>query len=428
MHLSHKFAPFFELLSDDPVLVEKHKKIRYVILVGGRGGAKSHALSTWSNAATFKKGWGLYFTRWTMASAEKSVIPEFMRIAENLGNERAFKFNRTQIINNETGTIVDFSGLKPQSNQSTGDSKSLSKKNVFIIEEAEDVQNFELFDKADNSIRTIEQKNIVILCLNQGHINHWIYKEFIAEKRDDVMEIQITYLDNIKYLSDAFIQKIEKVKARDLARYQHIYLAEWKRDTDGALWKDCDISPYRITHDEFKKIDIREIVVSYDPAVTDSEKVDKDKTKNTGNLPDEDGIVIGARDKDGHCYVLKDRTQRGTRLDIARSICKYYDQHDCDWVIIEKNNGGDFIPALIKTVDKYVRCKTVTATKGKKLRAQPVQAMYENGEVHHVGHLPELELEMTSWVEGEGMASPNRLDALVWLMTHLKPAREIYFG
>lgn len=428
MILSHKFAEFFELLSDDPALIEKHKNIRYVVLVGGRGGSKSHALSTWSNSATFKKGWGIYFTRWTMSSAEKSVIPEFMRIAESLGNEKSFKFNRTQIINNESGTVVDFSGLKPQSNQSTGDSKSLSKKNVFIVEEAEDVQSFELFDKADNSIRTVEHKNIVVLCLNQGHINHWIYKEFIEEHRDDVMHIPITYLDNIKYLSDDFIRKAERVKSRDLARYKHVYLSEWKKDTDGALWKDCDISPYRITHDEFKELDIEEIVVSYDPAVTDSEKQEKDKSKNTGHDPDEDGIIIGARCKNNHYYVLRDKTRRGKRLEIAQELVRLYNEYDANYIVIEKNNGGDFIPTLIKTVDPYVRTKTVTATKGKRLRAQPVQAMYENGEVHHVGHFPELELEMTSWVDGEGMSSPNRLDALVWAMYKLQKKNQVYIA
>ena len=109
-------------------------------------------------------------------------------------------------------------------------------------------------------------------------------------------------------------------------------------------------------------------------------------------------------------------------------IAKLYNEFDCQYVIIEKNNGGDFIPALIKTVDKYVRCRTVTATKGKKLRAQPVQAMYENGEVHHVGHFSELEHEMTTWVPDEGMASPNRMDALVWLCTHFSAKNEFFFA
>lgn len=428
MIFSNKYAEFFELLSEDPKLKEKHKNIRYVIMEGGRASGKSFALSSWTNAASYKKGWGFLFTRFTMTSAHLSIIPEFRNMCDTLGNENDFQFTATEVNNIASGTSISYRGLKPSSKTANSALKSIANKNILIVEEFEEVTDQPLFEKVDLSIRTKDHKNLVIIVLNPTHINHFLYKEFIQEKRDDTLYIRTSYLDNYDNLDASFIRNADRAKERDLKKYNHIFMGEWTRDTDGALWKDCDISPYRITHDEFKKIDIREIVVSYDPAVTDSEKIDKDKTKNTGNLPDEDGIVIGARDKDGHCYVLKDRTQRGTRLDIARSICKYYDQHDCDWVIIEKNNGGDFIPALIKTVDKYVRCKTVTATKGKKLRAQPVQAMYENGEVHHVGHLPELELEMTSWVEGEGMASPNRLDALVWLMTHLKPAREIYFG
>ena len=138
MILSNKFKPFFELLSDDPALVEKHKNIRYVVLVGGRGGAKSHALGTWVNSASFKEKWGVYFTRWTMKSAEKSIIPQFKTICDMLGNTHNFTFKQTQVINNTSGCVIDYSGIKPQSNQSSGDSKSLANKNVFICEEAED--------------------------------------------------------------------------------------------------------------------------------------------------------------------------------------------------------------------------------------------------------------------------------------------------
>jgi phage terminase large subunit-like protein len=65
-------------------------------------------------------------------------------------------------------------------------------------------------------------------------------------------------------------------------------------------------------------------------------------------------------------------------------------------------------------VDRAIKCELVTATKNKKIRAQPIQALYEEGMVHHVGHFPELELEMTTWVYDTGMDSPNRMDALVW--------------
>jgi phage terminase large subunit-like protein len=64
----------------------------------------------------------------------------------------------------------------------------------------------------------------------------------------------------------------------------------------------------------------------------------------------------------------------------------------------------------------------VSATRGKRTRAEPVAALYEGsevvpGRVHHVGAMPELEEEMTTWTpEAE---SPDRMDAAVWALTEL---------
>jgi phage terminase large subunit-like protein len=63
----------------------------------------------------------------------------------------------------------------------------------------------------------------------------------------------------------------------------------------------------------------------------------------------------------------------------------------------------------------------VSATTGKRTRATPVATAYETNRVSHVGTLPELEAELTQWQEG--MPSPGRLDADVWLVTHLSGAR-----
>ncbi len=421
MNLSYKFQPFFELLDGREAV--RHTKIRYVILIGGRGGAKSHALCTWLNQASYNKSWGILFTRWTMVSAEKSVIPEMQRISDedNMNNESDFNFLRTQVINKESGTVIDYSGLKPSQNSSTGALKSLSNKNIFVLEEAEDCPNFEQFDKVDNSIRTINNKNLVILALNQGHISHWIFKEFFADKREDVMIIETTYLDNLKYLDDSFIVKANRVKARNLKRYKHIYLNDWKTDVDGALWLDSDISPYRVTMDEFEALTVRRAVIAYDPSVTDTNKPQGEKIAATGNDPDEDGIVLVAECTNDHYYVLEDKSRRGTRLAISQLLADMYNKGGIECVVVEKNNGGDFIPALIKSSrnGKYVRTKTVHATKGKVLRAEPIQARYELGMVHHVGHFPELEHEQTTWVPDIGLPSPNRMDALVWGLTHL---------
>jgi phage terminase large subunit-like protein len=60
----------------------------------------------------------------------------------------------------------------------------------------------------------------------------------------------------------------------------------------------------------------------------------------------------------------------------------------------------------------------VRATRGKRLRAEPVAALYEQGLVRHVGAFPALEDQMTQFT-GAASSSPDRLDALVWALTDL---------
>ena len=67
------------------------------------------------------------------------------------------------------------------------------------------------------------------------------------------------------------------------------------------------------------------------------------------------------------------------------------------------------------------------ATRGKILRAEPISALYEQGLVHHVGFFPELEDEMTHYTGEVGQKSPNRLDALVWVLTWLMDSQSKQF-
>jgi phage terminase large subunit-like protein len=71
----------------------------------------------------------------------------------------------------------------------------------------------------------------------------------------------------------------------------------------------------------------------------------------------------------------------------------------------------------LRTVDRNVPITRVHASRGKQTRAEPVAALYEQGRVHHVGNLPDLEEQLVSWVPGEN--SPDRLDALVHALTNL---------
>ncbi|MBP7632330.1 MAG: hypothetical protein KA758_17890, partial [Acidimicrobiales bacterium] len=63
--------------------------------------------------------------------------------------------------------------------------------------------------------------------------------------------------------------------------------------------------------------------------------------------------------------------------------------------------------------------RKVHASRGKRVRAEPVAALYEQGRVHHVGVLAELEEQMCSWAPDGLGSSPDRVDALVWAATDL---------
>jgi phage terminase large subunit-like protein len=74
---------------------------------------------------------------------------------------------------------------------------------------------------------------------------------------------------------------------------------------------------------------------------------------------------------------------------------------------------------ITERTNQICRYKNVHASRGKAVRAEPIVARYEKGEIHHIGTFPTLEDEMVSWVPGISKQSPNRVDALVWALTEL---------
>lgn len=179
---------------------------------------------------------------------------------------------------------------------------------------------------------------------------------------------------------------------------------ELLEDVEGALWQRADIDTPRITRDQIP--DLVRVVVAVDPAVT------------SGEDSDETGIIV-VGEAGGHGYVLADYSMRGTPLACMRQAVKAYHAHDADAVVGEVNNGGDYIGSLLRTVDPQIPYRTVRASRGKAVRAEPVASLYEQHRVHHVGTLPELEDQMCTWVPDIG-DSPDRVDALVWAVSELK--------
>ncbi len=130
------------------------------------------------------------------------------------------------------------------------------------------------------------------------------------------------------------------------------------------------------------------------------------------------GIVVVGLSEEGHCYVLDDASlERASPKRWAEKVKAVYETHGASRVVAEVNQGGAMVEQVLRQVAPDLPYSAVHASVGKRLRAEPVAALYEQGRVHHVGSFPALEDEMCASLE-EGK-SPDRLDALVWAVTEL---------
>ena len=173
-------------------------------------------------------------------------------------------------------------------------------------------------------------------------------------------------------------------------------------DTDGALWTKGVIDRNRIK----KAPPMSRILVSIDPAVTN--KAESDET----------GIIVAGCDTSGHGYVLGDYSFKGSPLDWASKAVSVFDEWKADAILVEVNQGGDMVSAVLKQVRNSLPIKEIRVHVGKKLRAEPVAAMYEQGRVHHVGEFANLEDQMTVWTPLDP-DSPDRIDAMVQAFSEL---------
>jgi len=208
--------------------------------------------------------------------------------------------------------------------------------------------------------------------------------------------------DNAANLAPAFLQTIiRRYEGTRLGRQE--LLAELLTDVDGALWTHTMLDARRVT----AAPELARVVVAIDPAVT------------SGEDADETGIIVAGKGVDGDGYILADLTCRLSPDGWARRAVNAYEAHTADRIVAEVNNGGDLVETVLRTVAPRVSYKKVHASRGKRTRAEPIAALYEQGRVHHVGALSQLEDQMTAFVPDHYDGSPDRVDALVWALTDL---------
>lgn len=206
-------------------------------------------------------------------------------------------------------------------------------------------------------------------------------------------------------------------------------------DVEGALWTPELVEAMRIPKEDAAN-SYERIVVGVDPS--------------WGTKNDECGIIAAGR-LGKHGYALRDESGRMKPAAWGLKAIELYHELGADRLLAEANFQGEQVELVAKSVRQdtglTAMFKMIHVSRGKRLRAEPVHALCEQGRGHIVGRLPLLEHQLTHWVppevsdlgdkgdpeEAEPAASdvttldkappsdfsPDRLDAFVFDMTEL---------
>jgi len=241
-----------------------------------------------------------------------------------------------------------------------------------------------------------------------------LIKKLVAKSGKGVHVTTGSTYENRANLAPNFLRQIEEDYGKTRLGRQEIE-GKILDDNPNALWLRKWIDQARLKE---APDNIFYTVVGVDPAAT---------SKKTS---DETGIIVAGRDKrkPAHYYVLNDMSRTAARpRDWASSVINAYRGNQANIIVAESNNGGEMVESTIRLTQKVqdgddvetpnIPIKLIHASKGKATRAEPVSSLYEQGRVHHVGVMEDLESQMVTWEPGED--SPDRVDALVWAITYL---------
>ena len=240
-----KYAPLYE--NTDKFII---------IVTGGRGSGKSYNISTFLERLSFESGHKILFSRYTMASASMSIIPEFQEKIKSDFASEYFDVTKTDITNTYSDSVIMFRGIKTSSGVQTAKLKSIQGLTTFVCDEAEEWTSEIDFEKIMFSIRQKGIQNRIIIIMNPSDSNHWVYKRFIEKTHrlveidgvqvqvsthPNVLHIHTTYLDNLENLSPEFLKEVEEMKTNNPEKYAHVVIGRWADVAEGAVFKKWGI-------------------------------------------------------------------------------------------------------------------------------------------------------------------------------------------
>ena len=335
---------------------------------------------------------------------QKSLRESAMRLIVDkiisLGGSDQFQVHHDRIVTPGSGLIL-FQGMQDHTAESI---KSLEGIQRAWVEEAQSLSERSL-ELLRPTIRAPGSE--LWFSWNPRHESDAIDQALRAKTPPpDAVVVEANYCDNPWFPVELDAER-RYDETHNAHRYGHVWLGHYEPMAVGAIW-----DPARIEKDRVEKPPTLErILIGVDPAVS---------AKSGSN---ETGIVVAGLGTDSRGYVLDDFTCIGGPKDWSERAVAALDRYEADGIVIEVNQGGDMVRHTLQSQRRAVRIIEVRATRGKHVRAEPIAALYGLGLVSHVGRFAKLEDQMCRMTASgyEGTGSPDRTDALVWVLTELFP-------
>jgi hypothetical protein len=251
----------------------------------------------------------------------------------------------------------------------------------------------------------------IFIDYNPPAMTHWGYSIFHLRKlpdgspvsKNDFAWLKINPKDNPNIPAEYIEKNLETLS---LSKRKRFLLGEYGVE-EGALWK----RPWIKYDDKVKLEDLQRIVVGIDPS----------GSKGGSEV----GIVAAGTDYKNF-WILDDYSMHGSPKEWGDEAYTLLEKWKGDCFAAEKNFGGDMVESTLTDMGrKIVKVKLVTASRGKIIRAEPISAMYERGQVFHRIPFVALEDEYCTFKGDPDDPSPNRMDAAVWALTELAGEAEL---
>jgi predicted phage terminase large subunit-like protein len=238
-------------------------------------------------------------------------------------------------------------------------------------------------------------------------------------KQDDCFHTRMKTMDNIANLSESFFDAVvSRNKGTRLEKQELEGLL--LDDVEGALWSR-DLLEAIVVGQLPRDVRITQCYIGVDPS---------DGTETS----DEQAYTVVGKGSDSKVYVLESFGEKLPPIPFLKRCVQAAIKYDAR-LVLEKNHGGQYLLLTLRQVMKEMKVTVavivVSASQGKRTRAEPVAGLYERGVVRHLhaegkdsdgnstvdDSMVELEDQMSTYTGATGEKSPDRLDSLVWAVT-----------